>query len=55
MSKKKKTKGGSVYTELTKEEALKKYGASFISIGRPISLLPNPETVTSRQRRQSNG
>ena len=51
----KKTKGGTTYRKLNKEEALRKYGASFTSIGRHFSILPSVNDSTPKQRRQQNG
>jgi hypothetical protein len=55
MSKKQKDEGTFIFRELTAEETLKEYGASFTWIGRPTRIQPKPKAATSKRRRQQNG
>ena len=55
MKKKKKTKGSFTFRELTNEEALREYGASFTSIGRPFYVFPPVDEKPSKERRRKNG
>ena len=53
MSKKRKTKVR--FRELTNEEALREYGSSFTSIGRPFFVFPPVDEKPSKERRRKNG
>ena len=56
MKKKKQTEGSfTTFRELTNEEALREYGASFTSIGRPFFVFPPVDKKPSKERRRKNG
>tara|TARA_B100000700_G_scaffold326405_1_gene437866 strand:+ start:849 stop:1043 length:195 start_codon:yes stop_codon:yes gene_type:complete len=55
MSKKKKTKVSFTFRDLTNEEVLREYGASFTSIGRPFYVFPPVNEKPSKGRRRKNG
>ena len=52
---KKKEKPKFIFHELTNEEVLREFGASFTSIGRPFFVFPPVNEKPSKEKRRKNG